>query len=122
MKTENLGDEFGARDAVWRANIFNASLHKFGRFVGALAKHLADITVTLFLFSALNMIEANGNGELRAQTHIAAALIGSHENSAADVFACCIQNRVSRLQQADVRQRTSSLPQKGLNLCCEGGH
>ncbi len=62
------------------------------------------------------MIKADGNGEFRTQTKRRAALVGGHENPAADILARRIEDRIGRLQQTNIRQRAFALAQKGFDL------
>ena len=99
----SASERASARARVGVAEILDAGLEELVAALAALAEHLAEIGVAARRAGlAGDVVEADGNGEFRAQAERLAGLALGEEDAAAQILAGHVEKRIGRLEDRHV--------------------
>ena len=112
----SASERASARGAVGVAKILDAGLEELVAALAALAEHLAEIGIAARRAGlAGNVVEADGDGEFRAQAQHLAGLALGQEDAAAQILAGHVEKRIGRLDHRHVDGAGAALGEERLD-------
>ena len=118
-----VGERAGVgRGGVGVAEILDAGLEELVAALAALAEHLAEIGIAARRAGlGCDVVEADGNGEFRAQAERLAGLALGEENAAAQILARHVEERIGGLEHGHVDRACSARGEEGEDVAAQDG-